>query len=76
MKKQVLQGRKKIKLKPAFVTCIAKTHIPSMANLRRYCWQFPQKKQQQKKSATVYYKLPLLQEPACTKLMGNYVLTG
>lgn len=72
----IARQKKKIKLKPAFVTCIAKNHIPSMANLIRYRWRFPQKKQQQKKSATVHYKLPLLQEPACTKLMGNYVLAG
>lgn len=42
-----------------------------MANLVRHWWQSPQRKQEQKKSASVHYKLPLLQEPACTKLMGN-----
>lgn len=43
-----------------------------MADLARYCWQFSTKEaKEQEKSATVHPKGPLLQEPACTKLMGN-----
>lgn len=42
-----------------------------MANLARYCWQFSPQEARAGEISNSTLQGPLLQEPACTKLMGN-----